>query len=47
MYFRMNGKATSPTKRKRTSDDEFAVLPGLGGENGLEGLDKEVVGMLG
>lgn len=44
---RTNGKATSPTKRRRTSEDEFVGLPGLGGENGLEGLDKEVVGMLG
>lgn len=44
---RLNGKATSPSKRRRTSDDEFVGLPGLGGENGLEGLDKEVVGMLG
>ena len=44
---RRSGVQASPAKRRRTSEDEFDGLPGLGGEGGLEGLDKEVVGMLG
>lgn len=46
-YRQGSSSAGSPTKRRRMSDDEFAVLPGMGGEGGLEGLDKDVVGMLG